>query len=67
MASSSKNAPVRTALEVKEELLRAGRLYEDPDFPATDRSLRREGTVRPGIKWRRPWVSLFVNNVSDLQ
>lgn len=33
-------------------------LFEDPNFPATDDSLYYKGTPGPGVRWKRPKVSV---------
>ena len=39
---------------LKREYLRTGRLFEDPLFPATDKSMFYTQPVPTGAKWRRP-------------
>lgn len=34
-------------------------LFEDPNFPATDNSLYYKGTPGPGVRWKRPKVSVW--------
>lgn len=34
-------------------------LFEDPNFPATDDSLYYKGTPGPGVRWKRPKVSVW--------
>lgn len=43
--------------ELKAKLLKEGRLFEDPDFPATDRSLYYSQRPPRQIQWLRPSVS----------
>lgn len=42
--------------ELRQECLRKGVLFEDPDFPATDSSLFFSQKVPVEIKWKRPKV-----------
>ncbi|KAI0220352.1 Calpain-B [Lamellibrachia satsuma] len=39
---------------LKVQLLKSGSLYEDPDFPATARSLKNSGVASSRIRWMRP-------------
>ncbi|KAK2182039.1 hypothetical protein NP493_369g02029 [Ridgeia piscesae] len=40
--------------KLRAQLLRTGSLYEDPDFPATARSLKNNGIASSRIRWKRP-------------
>lgn len=40
---------------IKRECLRAGRLFEDPTFPASDASMFYSQPVPTGTKWKRPY------------
>ena len=40
--------------ELKKECLRSGRLFEDPVFPASDRSMFYTQSVPYGAVWKRP-------------
>lgn len=46
----------KTFEEIRDECLQKGRLWEDPDFPATDSSIfyQKAPSVWPGIEWERP-------------
>lgn len=49
----------KTFIEIKEELVKSGRLYEDADFPATQRSMSKDGSLGDAkCKWLRPPVSI---------
>jgi hypothetical protein len=39
---------------LKQECLRSGRLFEDPLFPAVDKSMFYTQSVPTGAKWKRP-------------
>lgn len=41
-------------LALKNECLRTGKLFEDPCFPATDRSIFYTRPIPEGVKWMRP-------------
>ncbi|ELU07186.1 hypothetical protein CAPTEDRAFT_98040 [Capitella teleta] len=40
--------------ELKRDLLRSGRLFSDPEFLPRAESIRKDGDVSSGIKWKRP-------------
>lgn len=42
--------------QLRQECLRKGVLFEDPDFPATDSSLFYSQSVPVQIEWKRPKV-----------
>ena len=42
---------------LKANLLREGKLFEDPYFSCTPRSIRKDGNVPVNLRWRRPGVS----------
>ena len=41
---------------LKAQLLSKGTLYEDPDFPASDLSIKNNAIVTSSIVWKRPKV-----------
>ena len=47
---------------LKAQLLKSGSLYEDPDFPATARSLKNSGVASSRIRWKRPKVGRRVQS-----
>ena len=42
--------------KLRAELARAGKLFEDPEFPASDPSLFFTKPPRAGVVWKRPGV-----------
>lgn len=48
--------------EIRSRCLSDGRLFEDPEFPAVDRSLYYKESLDRPITWLRPGVSVL-NNV----
>ena len=56
-------APGKSYAEIQQACLKSGKLYEDPDFPATNASLFPYKGFPPGfptdIKWKRPGVSAY--------
>ena len=54
---------------LKADCLRTGRLYEDPDFPAVNKSIFFSKPLRERVYWKRPLVSsktLSLAGVADL-
>lgn len=51
---------------LKQECMKYGRLFEDPEFPASDRSMFYTQSVPSGTKWKRPSEicenSVFIHN-----
>lgn len=45
--------------KIREELLRDGRLFEDPEFPADEQSLFPSGRTVKKLVWKRPFVCLL--------
>ena len=60
--SSSSSTPSRgfsgaqSLAKIREELLRDGRLFEDPEFPADEQSLFPSGRALKKLVWKRPFV-----------
>ena len=52
----------KTYQEIKAQCLREGRLFEDPDFPAIDKSLFYSRTPPRPFEWKRPSVSIMREN-----
>ena len=44
--------------KIREELVRDGRLFEDPEFPADEQSLFRSGRSVKKLVWKRPFVCI---------
>ncbi|KAK2154376.1 hypothetical protein LSH36_269g00026 [Paralvinella palmiformis] len=40
--------------KIKERLLRNGQLFEDPEFPASAKSIKKSGDISKSIQWKRP-------------
>ena len=47
----------KTYTEIRDQCLREGRLFEDPDFPAVDASIFYSRTPPRPFEWKRPSVS----------
>lgn len=43
----------------RDRCLRDKRLFEDPEFPTSDRSLYYKTAPKKSIEWKRPGVILF--------
>lgn len=56
----STQADGRSFEEIRQDCLRRGILFEDPDFPAADDSLFYSQSVPINFEWKRPKVCLLV-------
>jgi calpain, invertebrate len=45
---------VQDFYKIREECLKSGKLFEDPEFPATDRSVYHTERPDTAYKWQRP-------------
>lgn len=55
----STQADGRSFEEIRQDCLRRGILFEDPDFPAKDDSIFYSQSVPINFEWKRPKVSFF--------
>uniref|UniRef100_A0A8D2QRZ8 Calpain 6 n=1 Tax=Zosterops lateralis melanops TaxID=1220523 RepID=A0A8D2QRZ8_ZOSLA len=54
MSSSVKLFRDQSYQELKEQCLQQGRLFEDPEFPASDESLYYDSSAKGKVEWKRP-------------
>ena len=52
--------------KLRAENARAGKLFEDPEFPAADSSLFFKQPPRAGIVWKRPGVPTLTTHYTCL-
>jgi hypothetical protein len=55
--------------DLKKECIKSGKLFEDPFFPAVDKSIFYNQPIPNGTKWARPkdisTKPMFIDNVVD--
>ena len=57
----------KTYAEIKAECLSQGRLFEDPDFPAVDKSIYYSRAPNRPFAWKRPTVSIYFKELYSLR